>query len=297
MADKKYTIQQYRGDDPVTGEKLFDNMYPETTSGQIIEDNDISKHVFNRIEKVKANGVELAIDQTDKSVNVTFEQDTYEVVKEQTAETGYIATYHIDKITSGGTRTQAGVKINIPKDYLVKNAELKTCTVADVPVQGYVVGDKYIDFTVNTVEGSGNETHIYLLVTDLIDVYTAGNGIDIVNNEISVDGDDLSLSANGSNAGVAVTLGGTVANPTITVVVTGGSVASGNTSVVTGGAVYTAIENAFSGAVQAGTYSVVQTNSKGIVTAAGNLIEIEETANTGPSNKLVEGGIFFKLKS
>lgn len=52
----------------------------------------------------------------------------------------------------------------------------------------------------------------------------------------------------------------------------------------------TTIENKFTNAVKAGTYSVVQTNDSGIVVAAGNLVEI----GTTPSASLVTGGIFFK---
>lgn len=65
--------------------------------------------------------------------------------------------------------------INIPKDYLVKSAELKTVTQANVPYQGAEVGDKYIDFVINTKDttsGSGTESHVYLPVKDLVDVYT-----------------------------------------------------------------------------------------------------------------------------
>lgn len=109
-----------------------------------------------------------------------------DVVKQTTAESGYSATYYI---TQAGV--QVGEKINIPKDYLVKSAEVKTCTKDDEPVEGYKVGDKYIDFVINTSEGSGTESHIYLLVNDLVDVYTGktvSNGVSISideHNEIS----------------------------------------------------------------------------------------------------------------
>lgn len=90
-----------------------------------------------------------------------------DVVKQATAETGYASTYYV---TQAGV--QVGAKINIPKDYLVKSCSVKTCTEADKPVEGYKVGDKYIDFVVNTATGTGDESHIYLLVNELVDVYT-----------------------------------------------------------------------------------------------------------------------------
>ena len=70
------------------------------------------------------------------------------------------------------------VDITIPKDYLVRNAEVKTVTAADKAEGGifennddFQVGDKYIDFTVNTADGSGSgtEKHIYINVDDLME--------------------------------------------------------------------------------------------------------------------------------
>lgn len=94
-------------------------------------------------------------------------------VEEQgTAETGYFKTYVV-KQGSSSSKSQVGVKINIPKDFLVKSGEVKTCETADVPVEGYNVGDKYIDFVVNTKDGSVTDEHMYILVSDLVDDYLA----------------------------------------------------------------------------------------------------------------------------
>lgn len=86
----------------------------------------------------------------------------YGLTKQDTAETGYLATY---QLTKDGTPT--GDKINIPKDLLVKSAAVKDVTEADQPYEGAVVGDKYIDFVINSVEGDANESHVYLAVKDL----------------------------------------------------------------------------------------------------------------------------------
>lgn len=84
-----------------------------------------------------------------------------------TTTTGALKSYTVKQGS-----TTVGV-IDIPKDYLVKSAEVKECTTADDPVSGYQVGDKYIDFVVNSTDGNGNESHVYLLVEELVDVYTA----------------------------------------------------------------------------------------------------------------------------
>ena len=65
--------------------------------------------------------------------------------------------------------------IDIPRDFLVTSASVKTCETQDTPVEGYKVGDKYIDFLLNTKEGKGEERHLYVLVSDLVDNYTGGS--------------------------------------------------------------------------------------------------------------------------
>lgn len=132
--------------------------------------------------------------------------DSYTIVKLQTAATGYAATYQLYK----NGAAIAGSVVNIPKDYLVKSAEVKTCTTADTPVQGYIVGDKYIDFVVNTVDNDGTASHIYLLVSELVDAYTAGNGINITNQNVvsvklSQTANGLSLDNNGLSLSTATT--------------------------------------------------------------------------------------------
>jgi len=92
------------------------------------------------------------------------------VEKLASAETGYASSYVVKQ-----NGVQVGDTINIPKDFVVKSATLETCQTADVPVAGLVPGDKYIDFVVNTYDGTATDTHIYLPVKDLVDVYTGGD--------------------------------------------------------------------------------------------------------------------------
>ena len=143
----------------------------------------------------------------DEAGHVTSAEEVaiaeYSVVKLETATDGYLASYQLQK-----DGAPAGATINIPKDYLVKSASVKTAT-ADDP-SGFAEGTKYIDFVVNTYDtdsGTGKESHIYLNVQDLVDVYTAGNGIEISEaNAISVKvvaENGLSVDASGVKMGVA----------------------------------------------------------------------------------------------
>lgn len=123
---------------------------------------------------------------------------TLGLAKQSTATSGYAATY---KLTLDGV--QVGDAINIPKDFLVKSATVETCATADTPVTGLAVGDKYIDFVVNSVENDDTASHIYLPVQDLVDIYTSGNGVNVsAGNVISAvvdssNANGLSVGANG----------------------------------------------------------------------------------------------------
>lgn len=148
--------------------------------------------------------VKVAVDEAGHVTNAEeVAIAEYSVVKLETAIDGYLASYQLQK-----DGAPVGATINIPKDYLVKSASVKTAT-ADDP-SGFAEGTKYIDFVINTYDtdsGSGKESHIYLNVQDLVDVYTPGNGIEISEaNAISVKvvaENGLSVDASGVKMGVA----------------------------------------------------------------------------------------------
>ena len=91
-----------------------------------------------------------------------------------------IAKSSADEFLAQYEFTQGGEligKIDIPKDFLVRSGQLKECTENDVPKIGYLVGDKYIDLVVNAKDCPEEESHIYILVKELVDVYSAGEGL------------------------------------------------------------------------------------------------------------------------
>ena len=127
----------------------------------------------SKVDKVNGKGLstndftntyKTALDNL--STNLSGKDVTVE--KLGTAESGYIASYVVKQNGS-----QVGATINIPKDYLVKSATVGTVTTANDPVTGYVVGDRYIDFIINTKDNSGTNEHLYVLVSDLVDEYLA----------------------------------------------------------------------------------------------------------------------------
>ena len=76
-----------------------------------------------------------------------------------------------------------GDKINIPLDMVIENAEYKIVTVTDEPYEGAEVGDPYLDFTV----ANAAQSHLYVPLKDLVDVYTGGTHITVTNNVINHD--------------------------------------------------------------------------------------------------------------
>ena len=89
--------------------------------------------------------------------------------------------------------------VNIPKDYVVKSATVETVETADVPYVGAEVGDKYIDFVINTKDGSGSGTaqHIYIPFKDLMHPISGSIGTEVTvavdsNNQISASINEIS---------------------------------------------------------------------------------------------------------
>lgn len=143
-------------------------------------------------------GLDAKIDaiKADSSVSVIEAAGTGDVLKAYTIKQGD---------TSVGT-------INIPKDFLVKSGEVKSCTIADDPIEGLIPGDKYLDFVVNTKDGSGTDSHIYIAVKELTDVYTGANTTTInvsvgSNNQITASINTGSVSTDLLDSSVQTALG------------------------------------------------------------------------------------------
>ena len=176
-----------------TAKNTVDNLAAVATSGSyndlsnkptiptvvdVVADNNanaVSSNAVYDAVALKASSADLATVATSGSYNDLTDKPslgdfggTIDVIKKATAESGYAATY---EITQSGVKV--GASINIPKDFLVKSASVQTVSTANTPVNGYVVGDKYLDFVINAKDSSASNEHMYLLVSDLVDVYEA----------------------------------------------------------------------------------------------------------------------------
>lgn len=137
---------------------------------------DLIAEKFKAVDYNAATGVLTFTKGDDTTATVTLPVLT--IAKLATAEEGYSASYQLQNQDG----TAIGATINIPKDLVVSDGEVKTVTTADTPYSGAVVGDKYIDLTI----ANADNKHIYIPVNDLVDIYKAGNGIEVSNNTISV---------------------------------------------------------------------------------------------------------------
>lgn len=126
----------------------------------------------------------LARKSIKKSLSGYAKVSQLSVVKDGSS-TDSVSSYKFIYTDDNGSQIILGEPINIPKDFLVKSATVKICIEPNVPVEGYEVGDKYIDFEINTKDGEGEESHLYIAVKDLIQL-DAGAGIEIDATTISV---------------------------------------------------------------------------------------------------------------
>ena len=105
----------------------------------------------------------------------------YTIEKQEIAENGFASSYKLKK-TIDGESTYVGDTINIAKNMVLQGATLETVTETNVPYEGAVVGDPYIDMAFNDAA----QSHIYIPVKGLVDTYVAGDCIEIVDGKISV---------------------------------------------------------------------------------------------------------------
>ena len=174
MANKNVQLKTKSGDyiNPRTKASLVKNNNNENLGG-VEADAQV-----NVIETVKVNGV--ALTPASKAVDVTIAADVeYSVAEVTPSSDVYVAAY---QLAIDGT--PSGTKVDIPKDMVVSAATVGTCTVADNPIQGLLVGDKYMDLTI----ANASQDHIYFSVSELMDIYTGGTGISVSNsNEVAID--------------------------------------------------------------------------------------------------------------
>jgi len=111
----------------------------------------------------------------------------YSIERQTEAEDGFAVSYKLKK-TVDGVEFYVGDTINIARDLVLKRATLETVIEDGVPYEEAKVGDPYIKMEFN----DANTSNLYIPVKGLVDNYSAGSGIEIIDNEINIKLADVS---------------------------------------------------------------------------------------------------------
>lgn len=168
-------------------------LHPANASLEIGSDED-GMTVAARLSKVDGNILRLESDGLFVPSTGTADVPEYAIERMSDAGSEYTATYKL-KRTLNGESEYVGDEINIPKDLVIKSGSVEKVTQEGVPYEDAHVGDLYIDIILSDEAGS----HIYIPANELVDEYTAGHGIEIINHEISIKLDED--NANGLSVG------------------------------------------------------------------------------------------------
>ena len=114
-------------------------------------------------EVSKVNDTLVITDRSGSSTQLNL--DGYTIETQAVPESGYSATYQLKK-----NGTAVGSKINISDGAVLTSVTLNTVVYDDTPVEGYLVGEQFLDFSLNN---AGVVSHIY---TNLGGINTGGGG-------------------------------------------------------------------------------------------------------------------------
>lgn len=146
------------------------------------------------VQVSKDSGNALELKEDGLFVSAASGAVEFAIERQATPEDGYSASYKL-KRTENGTDTYVGDIINIPKDAVLSGGTYEIVETADAPYAGAEVGDPYVDLVVANAE----ESHIYIPLKGLVDTVEAGDGINVINNTVSIKLD--SANANGLGVG------------------------------------------------------------------------------------------------
>lgn len=91
---------------------------------------------------------------------------TYDMV--ETRDKDGNVYYHLQ---SNGENVGSTIKVPVPKTAEMRSGSVKTCVADNIPVDGYKIGDEYLDIIIDTDDkpNTEDERHVYILVSELKD--------------------------------------------------------------------------------------------------------------------------------
>lgn len=109
----------------------------------------------------------LVINTSGVETTIPMKFLEYKILQDKTDKNVY--NLYVDS-GKGFVKDTNSDPITIPKINIMRSGAVKTVTEDNKPVVGYKIGDKYIDIVldVDGIEGTSDDTHLYILVTDLV---------------------------------------------------------------------------------------------------------------------------------
>lgn len=168
-------------EDKINLDKLVEDAATGFTAvdGSIVITDD--KKIGVVLSKEAGNVLSLKDDGLYVDASGSIDVPEYSIEKQAVADEGFNATYQLKK-TVGSESSYVGDKINVAFDAVLSSAEFKTVVEADKPYEGAVIGDPYIELGFNDAA----KTHLYVPMKGLVDQYTAGDGVKVENNVVSI---------------------------------------------------------------------------------------------------------------
>ena len=141
----------------------------------------VSGKIGVQLSKVDGNALQLNPDGLYAVPAEPITVPEYVIERQAEPTVGSVATYRLKK-TVGEEVSYVGDAIELGKEIMLQSGSLEIATEDGQPYAEAKVGDKYIDLVLNDEEGS----HIYVPVNGLVDSIKAGQGIDVVDNVVTV---------------------------------------------------------------------------------------------------------------
>ena len=281
MSDKNVIIKQ------LNGEGTYDNLYPKTKAG-LVEETSAKKFVTQEQINVIENLKDFDPDEAGK----------IDVIKKSDGTTLTVTNKTVT-LPNYAELNDSGL---IPQSMLPSYVDdvLEYTTKSAFPSTGET-GKIYVDLATNKTYRWGGTNYVEISASLAIGT-ASGTAYDGASGKANRD--DIDAILNGTKtvkkAETATTAGsaGTATTATSadklssqkTLTVSGDVSGSVSTDFSTNPTLSLTLKNS---GVTAGTYSVVAVNSKGIVTAGNQIIEV----GTAASNSLAVGGLLFEVQS
>lgn len=148
---------------------------------KIISGNGIDLNADGKTVSIKIDPSGSGLEVSESGLKAVIPEAAEYTIAAKSPEEGYLSSYELRK-----NGVKVGDSINIPKDLVVTNGQVKEVETPDDPYSGAQVGDLYLELTI-----ANQATPVYIPVKSLTDVYTGSTYISVDAGVISIKYDDL----------------------------------------------------------------------------------------------------------